>query len=245
MLRTLSKTFLHGLVTITPLAFTLYVLWWLGSGAEMGFGKLLQLGLPERFYVPGMGLCLGLLLVFVAGVVMRAWFVRRFLALAELLVQRIPLVGTLYGSIKDLMAFVGGREKRNVKAVTVSIGDPTVRLLGLLTRESAADLTANEQDRNCAAVYLPMSYALGGFMVLAPRASVTPLAMSAEDALRTALTAGMSAEAQTTESVGIASSEGRHAAAGGPEVTGRRPPHRHGVAPRPRHDPGDNSPDRQ
>jgi uncharacterized membrane protein len=199
MMRAVGKTFLQGLVTIVPMALTTYLLWWLGSAAEQGLGRLLKLGLPERLYVPGMGLFLGLFLVFAVGLVMRAWFVRQLLVLTERVLQSIPLLGTIYGSLKDLMAFVGGHEKRGIQAVTVSVGDSKVRLLGLLTRESAADLTANEQDRDCAAVYLPMSYALGGFMVLAPKASVTPLAMSAEDTLRTALTAGMSAEGPRPE----------------------------------------------
>jgi uncharacterized membrane protein len=194
MMHALSKTFFGGLVTIVPIALTLYLLWWLGSAAEHGLGRLLKLGLPESLYVPGMGLFLGLLLVFAVGLVMRAWFVRQLLGLAERLVHRVPILGTIYGSLKDLTAFVGGHKKWGVQAVTVSIGDTNLRLMGLLTRDSAAHVTANEQDRDHAAVYLPMSYALGGFMALAPKASVTPLAMSAVDTLRVALTAGMSAE---------------------------------------------------
>lgn len=195
MIPALGKTLLRGLVTIVPIAFTACLLWWLGSAAERGLGSLLKLGLPERFYVPGMGLFLGLLLIFVAGIVTRAWFVRRLLVFAESLLHRIPLLGMFYGSLKDLMAFVGsGQTRPGIRPVTVAIGGTQVRLLGLLTRESAADLTANEQDRDCAAVYLPMSYALGGFMVLTPRTSVTSLAMNAEDTLRMVLTAGMSAE---------------------------------------------------
>lgn len=194
MIRFLSKTFLGGLVTIVPIALTLYLLWWLGSGAERGLGRLLELGLPERLYLPGMGVFLGILLVFAVGIVMRAWFVRQLLSVVERLVRRIPLLGAIYGSLKDTMAFVGGDKELGVQAVRVSIGDSDVRLLGLLTRESAAHLTANEQDRDCVAVYLPMSYTFGGFMVLVPRTSVTPLAMSAEDTLRMALTAGMSAD---------------------------------------------------
>jgi len=152
------------------------------------------LGLPERFYVPGMGLFLGFVLVLVVGLVMRAWFMRKLLAWAEALVHGIPLLGTIYGSLKDLMAFVGGRKDLGVRAVTVSVGDSNLRLLGLLTRESAAHVTADERDRDFVAVYVPMSYALGGFMVLVPKESVSSLPMSAEDTLRVALTAGLSAD---------------------------------------------------
>jgi len=193
-MRFLGKTFFGGLVTIVPITLTLYLLWWLGSAAELGLGRLLALWLPERFYVPGMGLFLGFVLVLVVGLVMRAWFMRKLLAWAEALVHGIPLLGTIYGSLKDLMAFVGGRKDLGVRAVTVSVGDSNLRLLGLLTRESAAHVTADERDRDFVAVYVPMSYALGGFMVLVPKESVSSLPMSAEDTLRVALTAGLSAD---------------------------------------------------
>jgi uncharacterized membrane protein len=84
--------------------------------------------------------------------------------------------------------------RRNQPATLARDVDTKIRLLGLLTRESAADLTVNAKDEDCAAVHLPMSCALGGFMVLVPRSALTPLALSAEDLMRTALTAGMSAE---------------------------------------------------
>jgi uncharacterized membrane protein len=42
-------------------------------------------------------------------------------------------------------------------------------------------------------VYLPMSYQIGGYMIVVPRSMVEPVNLSVEDASRLVLTAGMSA----------------------------------------------------
>jgi uncharacterized membrane protein len=62
--------------------------------------------------------------------------------------------------------------------------------LGFLTREDFADLPGFDPDR--VAVYLPMSYQLGGFTVIVPRSRIREVPMKAEDALRFCVTAGVS-----------------------------------------------------
>ena len=49
------------------------------------------------------------------------------------------------------------------------------------------------------AVYLPMSYQIGGFMVLVPRAALEPVDLGVEDALRTIVTAGLSGKSGKRE----------------------------------------------
>ena len=56
----------------------------------------------------------------------------------------------------------------------------------------AIGLPAGHEDR--VAVYLPMSYQIGGFLVVVPKSAVQPLDMKVDEALRLAVTAGVSAE---------------------------------------------------
>ena len=50
------------------------------------------------------------------------------------------------------------------------------------------------------AVYVPISYQLGGYTIYLPRSRLTPINMSVEDALRFAITAGMSGEKKSNGS---------------------------------------------
>jgi uncharacterized membrane protein len=78
----------------------------------------------------------------------------------------------------------------------VRYGDPPVRLLGLVTR-SRVDYGPRDADAELVAVFLPWSYQVGGFTVYVPRSSIEELDLSREAALRLALTAGVSAEAES------------------------------------------------
>ena len=67
-------------------------------------------------------------------------------------------------------------------------------MVGLVTRQTLRGLPAgfdSLEDR--IAVYLPMGYMIGGYTVFVPRSWATPIAMSVEEAMRSALIAFMAA----------------------------------------------------
>jgi uncharacterized membrane protein len=184
----------RGLVAILPIALTLYVLWWLATTAEASLGALARRVLGEGLYVPGTGVVLGFALVFAAGVVMQSFAVRRLYAFGTSLLEKLPLVKTIYGPLKDLMRLLAtsAKDRRPHSAVRVSVPGFDASLIGFQTRDDAHELTGDERDEGRVAVYLPMSYQIGGYMLLIPKSWVTPMDWSAEDVLRVTLTAGMS-----------------------------------------------------
>ena len=104
--------------------------------------------------------------------------------------------GFFLGKYRMLRLIGSGQQNpfHHVVMVRLAAGGP--ELLGFLTREEFGDLPvgfASDQ----VAVYLPMSYAFGGFTVLVPRAQVRPVPMPAEQALRFCVTAGVSRGRET------------------------------------------------
>jgi len=95
----------QGLVALLPAILTIYILFWLVSSAETVLGGMLKLLLPSGWYIPGMGLLAGLVVTFLFGLALNAFLVRRLLDLGERLADHIPLVKTLYGSLKDFIGF--------------------------------------------------------------------------------------------------------------------------------------------
>ena len=68
-------------------------------------------------------------------------------------------------------------------------------MIGFVTQTDGHRLTedlAGGKDR--VAVYVQMSYQIGGFAFFLPRNRITPVDMDAEQAMRFVLTAGMSAD---------------------------------------------------
>ena len=72
-MKKIMRKLLAGLATILPLVITVYLLYWLTTSAESLLGSLIKLVLPKGWYLPGMGIAAGLLLIFLIGLLMQAW----------------------------------------------------------------------------------------------------------------------------------------------------------------------------
>jgi uncharacterized membrane protein len=194
LVKGLTRTFLTGLAAILPIAITLSLLWWLGAAAETLLGGLLRAVLPETAYFPGLGLLVTLGVIFGIGVLLRAYVVQGLFDWVEGLMERIPVVKTIYGVMRDMMDLVSGDlRERFGDAVLVTLPGTDYRLVGFVTREDFAGLPRELGSDGTIAVYLPMSYQIGGYTLMLPRTQVQPLNLSLEDAMRYTLTAGVSA----------------------------------------------------
>lgn len=196
-MKNIGKLFLQGLLAILPIALTLYAVYWLGTTAESALGGLITVVIGDR-YRPGMGLVAGLVLVFAFGILLRIWLFRKVFSLAEDLFTRIPGIKSIYGSIRDLVGFFDSTKQKDFdKTVMVSFGDGRTRLMGMVTREDFSNLPAGIGDQGTVAVYLPMSYQLGGFTVMVPKDRIQAVDMKVDQALQFLLTAGVSSESKT------------------------------------------------
>jgi uncharacterized membrane protein len=193
-MKKMGKLFLQGLLAILPIALTLYACYWLGTTAESALGAVLGMALGT-YYRPGMGLVAGLILVLAVGVLLRLWFFRKVFAFTEALFARIPGVKSIYGSLRDLVGFFDSTKQKGFdKTVMIDLGIGPVRLMGLVTREDFTGLPSGIGDPETVAVYLPMSYQLGGFTVMVPKRCIRPVDMKVDQTLQFLLTAGVSSE---------------------------------------------------
>lgn len=192
MFRKLSSAMLRGLVVVLPIGLTVWLLWWLGSSAESLLRQPILLLLPEQYYVPGMGIVAGLVLLLAAGTMVNALIVREVLASWEAFLDRIPVVKTIYGAFRDFARLLpaGGKRSDLKRVVLATLGD--ARLVGFVTRDDASELGVVRRSDDLVAVYFPMSYQIGGYTALLPRGRIVPLDMSVETAMRLVLTGGLS-----------------------------------------------------
>lgn len=192
-MKQVGPTMLRGLVAIVPIGITLYIIFWLAITGERLFGDIIQRLIPEDWYFPGLGLLATVVFVYGVGVLIQAYLVRRLTRTLERLVQRIPIVRVVYGAAQDLIQFVtASRRKEFSQVVTIEVGPERYRLMGLITRQDFSEVPEGIGSPGEIAVYLPMSYQIGGYTIVVPRERVTPVDMSVDQALRFTLTAGMS-----------------------------------------------------
>ena len=185
----LGKLFLKGLVVVVPSALTLAILWWLAKGSEQLFGSVLARFLPSGWYVPGMGLIAALSITLLVGLLSHVLLFQKLFSFGESLLNRLPLVKTLYSAIKDFIAYLSpdGNQAMN-KVVLVKIPGQGFEQIGFVTREDFSSLPFLPTVEDPVAVYLPMSYQIGGYTIFLPRSSLTPLNMPFEQAMKLVLT---------------------------------------------------------
>ena len=198
-MRWILKTMMQGLVALIPIGLTvglvLAIGFWLESLLANPFKGLFP-GSSEAYRM-GMGLLSFLVLMFLVGLMMKLWLVRKLIAMIEGWLMQLPLVKTVFGAIKDVMRFLGGggKEKKGDMVVYITT-EQGWRQLGIVTRQEFDDIPPAliEGQVDPVAVYIPFSYQLGGFTYFVERSRCVPVpGMSVEDAMRYSVMAWLGA----------------------------------------------------
>ena len=185
----LGKLFLKGLAVVIPVALTLAILWWIATGAERLMGAAIKYTLPTGWYVPGMGLVSGLVLIALIGLLSHVLIFQKLFNLGEAIFNRLPLVKTIYTAIKDFIGYLSPEKGNEMgKVVMVKLPGQSFQLIGFVTREQFDDLPFTPDAEDPVAVYMPMSYQIGGYTLFLPRKCLTPLDMPFEQAMRLVVT---------------------------------------------------------
>lgn len=194
-MKSVGKIFLTGVFTLLPILATLYLVFWLFSAVESFLGRQLLFLLPDEYYRAGMGMLAAIAFIFLTGLLMRAWLFQQLVQGGETLLLKIPLIKVVYKALKDLFGlFSDSKDSEALQVVSIQLPGTDMRLLGFVTRSDFSDLPPGVGFDGEVAVYLPMSYQVGGYTVMISRARINPVQMSREEAMRFVLTAGLKTE---------------------------------------------------
>lgn len=181
--------FFRGLITILPVALTLYLLYvflrWSEDLARGVIGPFIG-----AYYFPGLGLALGILLILLIGFLVSMQRVRTALTLLERPFTNTPVIKSIYTSLKNFADYFSpGDKSQSQQVVVLRIPGQPLEVVGLVTRKSVAGLPEGFLQGERVAVYLPMGYMIGGYTVFVPAEWVHPIKMSVEEAMRSSLIA--------------------------------------------------------
>lgn len=192
----MSKIFFRGFITLLPIALTIYIVYSAVLILENLLGSVLQAVLGPDFYVPGLGFVLTIAVIFLFGLALNNYIAERVGKVFEQTLRRVPFLSTVYNPLKDLMNLFAKKKDAGFQTVVlVDLGH--ARMLGIVTRENFRDLSElNLTDT--VAVYVPFSYALGGYTFLLPKSQVTPVNVPIEKAMSLAITAWVKTDKEET-----------------------------------------------
>lgn len=190
-MKKLYKYFFRGLITILPVALTIYVLYIFLAWMETLTLWVLR-PLIGSFYIPGMGLVFGVAGIVLIGYLVSKQGVRKLLSFAELPFTNLPVVKSIYSSLKSFADYFSPAGADGGQSVVIlRMPGHEMEIVGLITRRSFADLPDGFLPGDRVAVYLPMGYMIGGYTVFVPAEWVQPIEMSVEEAMRSSLIAWM------------------------------------------------------
>lgn len=186
----ITRRILDGFKILFPLLIFVILVGWLAGHVERMFRPLVTLVVPVDAYFPGLGLLIGLVSLAFLSLAVQAWAMRAIYAWFIRQLKKIPVFKTVYTWINNLVGMVGSPDaKRSGKPVIVDMS--YCKVLGFITDEHMQRQLEMDSQEGKLAVYLPMSYQIGGYTVLVDRKQVEELEMSADKLFSIIISAGL------------------------------------------------------
>ncbi|WP_276132912.1 DUF502 domain-containing protein [Polluticoccus soli] len=178
----LFRSFLQGLLILSPIMITGYVIY-------VVFDRIDTL-VPIAVLPRGLGFLIVITLVTFIGYMGTRFFLGRMLFDAfDHLLQHIPGIKYIYSSIKDVMgSFVGDKKRFNKPVWVCTNHNPEIWRIGFMTQKDMAFLGM----ANKVAVYLPHAYAVSGYVIIVETKSIKAVTkMTAAEAMKFAVSGGI------------------------------------------------------
>lgn len=193
---TFRNAFISGALMVAPLVVTIWAFRTIIDVVGGTFRPLYENHLPESlqripFFWDLAATLAVILLVTLLGYLSNYVFGKYFLSIGERLIQRIPAVGTLYNSVKQIVATFG-TQNRNLfsKVVLVEFPRKGTWVIGFLTNKEqgeAQQATGGE----AWTVFVPTTpNPTSGFLIVVPRQDIVELEMSVGDGMKMIISGG-------------------------------------------------------
>jgi uncharacterized membrane protein len=195
MMAAIRKWLLAGLLVLVPLAITVWLLNWFVATLDQTLQILPGSWHPDKligFHIPGFGVLLALAIVLIIGAVASNFFGRKLLSWWNLLLNRIPIVRSIYSSVKqvsDTLFSENGNAFR--KALLVQWPREGIWTIGFQTGTPGGDVV-NHLPGDCVSVYIPTTpNPTSGFFIMLKRQECIELDMSVDQALTYVISLGV------------------------------------------------------
>jgi uncharacterized membrane protein len=176
----LFRSFLQGLILLSPIAITAYLIYTVFDGIDHIIPKM-----PR-----GIGFVIIVSFITILGYLGTKLFVGRWLfdAFGHVL-EQTPGVKFIYSSIRDIISSFVGDKKRFNKPVWVCVNhNPEIWRIGFMTQKDMTQLGLADM----VAVYLPHAYAISGWVIVTDFKNIKPVKdMTSGEAMKFAVSGGV------------------------------------------------------
>ena len=208
LIASLRASFLTGLVVIAPVGLTIWLIWsvvgWIDGFVlplvPMAYhpDRLIQdlLGLDRdvQINVRGLGVVIFLIFTIIIGWMAKGIIGRSLIRTAESLVERTPVVRTIYSGIKQISETIFAQSERSFEtACLIEYPRRGIWALGFISTNAKAEIAAKSGGgEEMMSIFLPTTpNPTSGFLLFVPKKDVIELDMSVEDSAKLVISAGL------------------------------------------------------
>ncbi|MFS8050260.1 DUF502 domain-containing protein [Rhizobium sp. BR 314] len=195
----IRNNFLAGLIICAPIAITLWLTWSVVHWADSWVRPYIPARYdPEsylNFAVPGTGLVIAMIFITLVGFLAKNLIGQSIVRFGESIVNRVPLVRTIYKSVKQIFETVLKEQGTSFKKVgLIEYPSPGLWSMVFISTDARGEIASkfDAMGKDMVAVFLPPTpVPTAGFLVFVPREKITVLDMSPEDGAKLLISGGL------------------------------------------------------
>jgi uncharacterized membrane protein len=190
----IRRYFIAGLLTILPLALSVYILLVLFRIVDGILGRYLNVYLKDLlgFYIPGLGLILFIVIIFLSGILSIHFFGARLHLFLGRALARFPLLRYIYPSVKEVFEFVFSDNKLGFKKVVLmEYPSKGIWCVGFIANDGYTE--AEEKiGKKLFNIYVPsVPNPTTGYFFFVPKEDVIMLDIGIKEAMRLVMSGGL------------------------------------------------------
>jgi uncharacterized membrane protein len=195
----IRNNFLAGLIICAPIAITLWLTWsvvrWADSWVKPYIPARYDPDSYLNFAVPGSGLIIALIFITIIGFLGKNLIGQTIVQFGESLVRRVPLVRSIYKSVKQIFETVLKEQNNSFKKVgLIEYPSPGLWALVFIATDAKGEVASKfkAMGHDMVSVFLPPTpVPTAGFLIFVPREKIVVLDMSPEDAAKLLISGGL------------------------------------------------------
>ncbi|MFV2029726.1 DUF502 domain-containing protein [Neisseria sp. S1] len=195
--KALKKYLITGVLVWLPIAVTVWVITYIVSASDQLINLLPQHWQPKHFLgfnIPGLGVIVAVVVLFVTGLFGANVLGKRIIAAWDALLGRIPVVKSIYSSVKKVSESLLSDSRQSFKTpVLVPFPQPNIWTLAFVSGNiPTAVQQALGHGEEYVPVYVPTTpNPTGGYYIMVKCTDIRELDMSVDDALKYVISLGM------------------------------------------------------
>lgn len=212
MFKLLRNSFISGLLLLSPLGVTIFVLYFLVSKIGTPISKYIfwfvdqstRTELSILFDI--LATVIAVLIITLLGLVSNYFLGRYFIRIFEQFMDRVPFINSLYRTVKQIVDTFSTQKKAVFQqAVLVQFPHGGSYAIGFITDESESGETQNKTGQKLINVFVPTSpIPTSGFLIMLSNDQIIRLEMSVADAMKVVISGGTVVPPQSEKSEPVA-----------------------------------------